>query len=448
MTWDLDRVRAKTVVTSINRITEHPPTKEACLVVIYGQDLGKKHNLESVSLTLGRSSKCNIQIDQESVSRAHSKIVNAGRSVRIRDLGSTNGTYVNDELIEERTLVDGDFIKIGRTIFKFLSGGNIERAYHEEIFRLSTVDGPTQTFNKHYFLKRLKQEIGRSTLDSQATSIVALKLNLSGKHDGEEADTALCVLARELKSLVRPEDILGRYSDNVLVAFLQLDSAQARALCEQLIERQAQSEDALLAGSSVSIGLAESSGTADSKEMVKDVVNRAEAAGRLGANRIVAHPVIVEDGPRENLQSTFISYGGPDHAFAKKLNDALKLRGVQTFFFQEDAPPGEKLHDVMHIEVNAHDRVILVCSKASLERVGLLNEIEETLAREARDGGATYLLPVRLDDYVIDEWKPSKAGLALRIRDRVIADFRDYDDPAAFALAVAKVMAVLTKREK
>ena len=68
LTPDVDHVRAKTVVTSINRISEHPPTKEACLVVIYGSELGRKHNLDSHSLTLGRSTKCDIQIDQESVS--------------------------------------------------------------------------------------------------------------------------------------------------------------------------------------------------------------------------------------------------------------------------------------------------------------------------------------------------------------------------------------------
>jgi two-component system cell cycle response regulator len=61
-------------------------------------------------------------------------------------------------------LCDGDFLKIGRTIFKFLSGGNIERAYHEEIYRLSTVDGLTQTFNKRFFLQRLKEGIARPLL--------------------------------------------------------------------------------------------------------------------------------------------------------------------------------------------------------------------------------------------------------------------------------------------
>ena len=107
-TSDSDHVRAKTVVTSISRITERPVGKEACLVVIYGDDLGRKHNLNTSSIIIGRSSKCDIQIDQESISRNHSKLINTGKSILIRDLGSTNGTYVNDELIEERTLRDGD----------------------------------------------------------------------------------------------------------------------------------------------------------------------------------------------------------------------------------------------------------------------------------------------------------------------------------------------------
>ena len=151
-TSESDHVRAKTVVTSISRISEKPSGKEACLVVIYGMELGKKYNLNSASLVIGRSSKCDIQIDQESISRNHSKIVNTGKSILIRDLGSTNGTYVNDEPVDEYVLRDGDLIKIGRTIFKFLTGGNIENAYHEEIYRLTTIDGLTQIFNKRYFL--------------------------------------------------------------------------------------------------------------------------------------------------------------------------------------------------------------------------------------------------------------------------------------------------------
>lgn len=145
------------------------------------------------------------------------------------------------------------------------------------------------------------------------------------------------------------------------------------------------------------------------------------------------------------LQSTFISYGGPDEAFARKLNEALERRGVTTFFFKDDAPPGERLHRVMRLGVNDHDRTILICSEASLQRPGLLNELEETLAREARDGGRTYLIPVRLDDYVLKAWAPANSDLAQTVRDRVISDFRRHEDAAEFDAEVAKLIAVLKK---
>ena len=62
---DSDHVRAKTVVTAISRISERPNGKQACLVIIYGDELGKKYNLDTNSVVVGRSSKCDIQIDQD-----------------------------------------------------------------------------------------------------------------------------------------------------------------------------------------------------------------------------------------------------------------------------------------------------------------------------------------------------------------------------------------------
>lgn len=146
------------------------------------------------------------------------------------------------------------------------------------------------------------------------------------------------------------------------------------------------------------------------------------------------------------LQSTFISYGGPDTDFAQKLNDALLKNGVTTFFFAKDAIPGKKLHRLMRDGVNQHDRVILVCSKASLARPGVLNEITETLQREARDGGKEYLIPITLDDYVFGAWKPEDPGVAQAIRDRVVADFRGADvDQGKFDAGVLKLISALKK---
>ena len=74
-------------------------------------------------------------------------------------------------------LRDGDFIKIGRTIFKFLTGGNIENAYHEEIYRLTTVDGLTQIFNKRYFLETLEREISRAHRYGRELSLIMFDID-------------------------------------------------------------------------------------------------------------------------------------------------------------------------------------------------------------------------------------------------------------------------------
>jgi hypothetical protein len=139
------------------------------------------------------------------------------------------------------------------------------------------------------------------------------------------------------------------------------------------------------------------------------------------------------------MRSTFISYGGPDSAFALRLRDRLHSNGVSTFFFETDALAGQKLHTVMRNGINAFDRVVLVCSRASLRRPGVRNEIEETLAREARDGGASYLIPITLDDYIF-KWDDP---LAQPICDRVVADFRGHEHEDAFSEAVARLLKAL-----
>ncbi|WP_445279903.1 toll/interleukin-1 receptor domain-containing protein [Streptomyces sp. DSM 118148] len=137
---------------------------------------------------------------------------------------------------------------------------------------------------------------------------------------------------------------------------------------------------------------------------------------------------------RNLMQTTFISYGGPDEVFARRLYETLKEHGIVAFFFPESATLGERIDNEIYRRLAEHDRVILICSEASLNRPGVLHEIQETFDRESRDGGATYLLPIMLDDYVVDGWKEVHPVLAERVNRRVVGDFRraahsraDYD---------------------
>lgn len=122
----------------------------------------------------------------------------------------------------------------------------------------------------------------------------------------------------------------------------------------------------------------------------------------------------------EMHKTLFISYGGPDELAVREINRKIKSKGIQTWFFPDDARPGDKLHRMMHDGVNNHDRVLLVCSKESITRPGVLNEIERVLEREAKEGGSEILLPITLDDFVYGDWAPNRADIADQIRSRVI----------------------------
>jgi len=239
------RTQNRTVVTVISRISEKPVGKEACLVVIYGMDLGKKFNLDQPAIIIGRSSKSDIQVDQESVSRNHSKIINTGKSIILRDLGSTNGTYVNDELIDEYVMRDGDFIKIGRTIFKFLSGNNIENSYHEEIYRLTTIDGLTQIYNKRYFLETLEREISRAHRYRRELTLMMMDIDhfkkINDTYGHLAGDYVLKQLASVIKARIRREDTMSRYGGEEFALVLpevdQINAGQTAEKIRKLVEK-------------------------------------------------------------------------------------------------------------------------------------------------------------------------------------------------------------------
>lgn len=76
---------------------------------------GRQYLLTAQQTTLGRGSNCDIVIDDPGISRKHLEIDITDKGVIARDLGSTNGTYVEGHQVPAATLLDGNTITIGRT---------------------------------------------------------------------------------------------------------------------------------------------------------------------------------------------------------------------------------------------------------------------------------------------------------------------------------------------
>lgn len=97
------------------------PVPEAHLWARNGKNVGRRYSVGKPEQVIGRSAAADIEVDDDRVSSQHARIVALEGRHHILDLGSTNGTFVNDQRVDEAELRDGDLVQIGETIFEYLS---------------------------------------------------------------------------------------------------------------------------------------------------------------------------------------------------------------------------------------------------------------------------------------------------------------------------------------
>jgi pSer/pThr/pTyr-binding forkhead associated (FHA) protein len=78
--------------------------------------------LEREITAVGRDADADVQIEEALVSRLHARIERRGERYVVLDLGSTNLTRVNGEVVSERELRDGDELRFGRAVCRFRTG--------------------------------------------------------------------------------------------------------------------------------------------------------------------------------------------------------------------------------------------------------------------------------------------------------------------------------------
>lgn len=287
----------KTVVTVITKPSEQGregDSREGCLVIIYGDDLGRRVPLGSEPTVIGRSSKCDVQLDQESVSRNHARIQRQRNHYVIRDLGSTNGTYVNDELVDEVVLRDGDQLKIGRTIFKFIVSGNMEAQYHEEIYRLMTVDGLTELHNKRYFNEAIEREASRSRRYERAFSLVLFDIDhfkrINDQYGHLAGDHVLRELARVVQERIRRDEIFARWGGEEFALILPETPLEGAYQLGEDLRARIEAHRFVFQGEHIPVTISGGAALLGEDDSSADLIKAADAklyeAKRSGRNRI------------------------------------------------------------------------------------------------------------------------------------------------------------------
>ena len=191
--------------------------REACLVQIYptGPGMGSRFNLKDSTVILGRAQECDICLEDLSISRHHVRIQPGMDGYYVIDLQSTNGTFINDKPVSMCKLKDGDYLRIGVVIFRYLAGGNIETEYHEEIYRLTIIDPLSDIYNKRYFLDYLDRELSRSVRHHRPLSLALFDIDrfkeINDQFGHLGGDHVLRELADLVKQNVRREELFARY---------------------------------------------------------------------------------------------------------------------------------------------------------------------------------------------------------------------------------------------
>ena len=191
-----------TVTRDFTRSWRRSTPGHAVLVVIAGPRLGHRVVLGEQALDIGRGTACGLQLDADSVSRLHARITWDREYHHLVDLKSTNGTYVNEYRITDHVLSDGDRLQIGKVLLKYISGENVESAYHEEIQRLMRYDGLTGIFNKSHFEETLHNVVWRGRVSPDAMSLIVFDLDFFKKINDTYGHTAGDAVLRQVASVV------------------------------------------------------------------------------------------------------------------------------------------------------------------------------------------------------------------------------------------------------
>jgi two-component system cell cycle response regulator len=209
------------------------------LLVLHGPLLGKTFAIEQTVLTIGRSSQCDIQIDDDKISRNHAEISFRDGLVWLKDLQSTNGSYVNSKRVSETALNDGDLILIGQMLLKFINSNLVDNRLLGQVYSPATTDFLTGIANRLQIINILEQEFSRARRYDRPLSVLVYNIDrfkeINDTHGHLAGDQLLIESSRIVKEHLRAEDHFGRLGgDEFLVICPETPATNALALGKRI----------------------------------------------------------------------------------------------------------------------------------------------------------------------------------------------------------------------
>jgi two-component system, cell cycle response regulator len=236
----------------------------------------------------------------QGISRKHAQITKIADKVFITDLGSSNGTLVNDKKLppkEPKELAKEDMIKLGNSILKFLPQGELETLFYGNLGLAANTDPLTKTYNKRYLLEALDAEFKRAKALHSDFSLLFLDLDHFKKVNDTFGHDAGDFVLREFSQLIRsqylrPKDIFARYGGEEFVVLMGNTSAAVGAEVAEKMRASIELHAFIYEGKRIpvtsSMGLCElQTGIESAQTLLKMADQALYEAKNSGRNRLV-----------------------------------------------------------------------------------------------------------------------------------------------------------------
>ncbi len=279
-------------------------------------------------VVIGRRGNADIQLHDFETSRRHAEIVRLGSSYWIRDLGSTNGTFVNGQRVESALLRSGDRIQIGAETLTFINP-------EEERSALVQSAADTEAQEPVTIL---------AAIDAAAVSV--LGTGLAARPDREaflqERLTIICKLSQSIGTIQTVDELLDRILDEIFRAFPAAERASVVLTGTergQLVARasRGRADESASAGISRTIALKvikERQAVLCQDAMMDQRFSAAASVAQLNMRSLMCVPLLAGD---EILGVIHVDTSDPEKRFSEGDLDLLAAMAVQAAVYIQNA---------------------------------------------------------------------------------------------------------------